>query len=88
VLNQPDERFPFDRVGDVLAEPQRGKLAALQGLAEAGPRRLWDELAAAAHGWHAAGRPRPEQHELRVTADGEHTVTVRTARGDYQWRLE
>ncbi|MGW3046210.1 hypothetical protein ACWC9T_41005 [Kitasatospora sp. NPDC001159] len=34
-----------------------------------GPRRLWDEVAAAHRWWEDHGRPTPERFGLTVTAD-------------------
>ncbi|MCX4692628.1 methyltransferase domain-containing protein [Streptomyces sp. NBC_01408] len=38
-----------------------------------GPRRLWDEIAAAHSWWSAAGRPGVERYGMTVTSDGRHT---------------
>jgi hypothetical protein len=38
-----------------------------------GPRRMWDEVAAAYAWWQDAGRPTPDRHGLTVAPDGAHT---------------
>ncbi|MDH6579813.1 hypothetical protein [Kitasatospora sp. MAP5-34] len=41
---------------------------------QAGPRRLWDEVASARLWWLEAGRPELSRFGLTVTADGEQSV--------------
>lgn len=43
-------------------------------VAQGGPRRLWDEIAAAYTAWLGDGRPCREEHEVTVSARGEQTV--------------
>ncbi|MGW1779401.1 methyltransferase domain-containing protein [Streptomyces sp. NPDC002143] len=46
---------------------------------QAGPRRLWDEVAAALAWWRAAGEPGYERFGLTVTADGQQAWLDRPA---------
>nr|WP_237535326.1 methyltransferase domain-containing protein [Streptomyces sp. SID3343] len=39
-----------------------------------GPRRVWDEIVTAWHGWSAAGRPGVDAYGLTVAPDGRHRV--------------
>ncbi|MFD9567073.1 methyltransferase [Streptomyces sp. NPDC059994] len=41
---------------------------------QTGPRRLWDEIAAAYASWTNNGRPGVDRHGLTVHADGRHTL--------------
>ncbi|MEU5437289.1 methyltransferase [Streptomyces sp. NPDC020719] len=41
---------------------------------QAGPRHLWNEIAAAYASWESHGRPGVGRHGLTVHADGEHTL--------------
>jgi protein-L-isoaspartate(D-aspartate) O-methyltransferase len=38
---------------------------------QAGPRNLWDEIEAAYHGWHNAGRPGPRRWRISITPEGQ-----------------
>lgn len=48
---------------------------------QAGPRRLWDEIAAAYARWENLGRPSVDQYGLTVDAAGAHTAWVEGADG-------
>jgi hypothetical protein len=64
----------------LLADPGTGswvrarRTAGGAELAEHGPRRLYDELAALAIQWDQHGRPTPDRYGLSVTAEGQHTL--------------
>ncbi|WP_436991295.1 methyltransferase domain-containing protein [Streptomyces sp. enrichment culture] len=49
---------------------------------QAGPRALWDEVAAAYGRWEKLGRPGVERYRMAVAADGTQTVAVVAAVGD------
>ncbi|KAA6213604.1 methyltransferase domain-containing protein [Streptomyces albofaciens JCM 4342] len=56
-----------------------GRRTAAFSVRQHGPRRLWDEVAAAHRQWIRAGGPRVAGHGLAVTADG-HEVRVQGRR--------
>ncbi|ASO21829.1 protein-L-isoaspartate(D-aspartate) O-methyltransferase [Actinoalloteichus hoggarensis] len=52
-----------------------------------GPRRLWNEVAAAHSWWQEAGRPTPDRYGLTVTPDGTHEVWIDAPAADRRWSL-
>ncbi|MET9553363.1 methyltransferase domain-containing protein [Streptomyces sp. NPDC006645] len=50
-------------------------------VAQAGPRRLWDEITTAYARWENLGRPGVDQYGLTVDATGAHTAWVERADG-------
>ncbi|WP_374984734.1 methyltransferase domain-containing protein [Streptomyces fradiae] len=53
-----------------------GRDAARFAVTQAGPRALWDEVAAAYRLWDGLGRPAVDRHRLTADADGTQTVWV------------
>jgi protein-L-isoaspartate(D-aspartate) O-methyltransferase len=77
-----------------MASPADGSWARLvqsedgeRWLAQAGPRRLWDEYRAAVQAWLDLGRPGWERYGLTVEPDGRHRVWVDRPDSDYIWQL-
>ncbi|WP_351233260.1 methyltransferase [Streptomyces sp. NPDC002133] len=56
-----------------------GRQAEEFTVTQAGPRRLWDEVAAAYARWETLGRPGADRHRLTVGQDGTHTMWVDAA---------
>lgn len=48
---------------------------------QAGPRNLWDEIEAAYHGWHNAGRPGPRRWRITITPEGQQ-ITLTPNHGE------
>ncbi|WP_405797973.1 methyltransferase domain-containing protein [Streptomyces sp. NBC_01506] len=52
---------------------------------QAGPRRLWDEIAAAYAGWENLGRPSVDRYGLTVKAAGDQTAWAEGTDGTREW---
>ncbi len=46
---------------------------------QSGPRNLWDEVEAAYHWWHQAGRPGPQRWRITITPEDQHVTLTQTS---------
>jgi hypothetical protein len=64
----------------------RGRRRGFRGVAEAGPRRLWEEVERAHAEWCELGRPARDRFGLTVTG-GSQTVWLDDVAGGRCWPL-
>lgn len=82
-----DDDLHFRFVGDGESTVRVNYTGTTPTVTQAGPRRLWDEIATAYLWWDSAGRPTHDRLGLTVTANGQHTLWVDDPATPYRWPL-